>query len=189
VTQPHSAEASTRCFVAIAVVGMIGIGVAVLFWPVSATIAVLLSLLVWPTIGWVAAVLAARVRFGRTLSLRLALSLLAATILKVAFLLFLTVFALCLSLFAVALVFSILFGILGTESVENFPWIVPLAASSIVLLSMIFAGRNVLWPLVREFWGVDTGEWYYRTDRPRFVFDELRGVQLDRTAKLPGKTN
>ena len=95
----------------------------------------------------------------------------------VAFLLFLTSFALFLSFFAASFVFVIIFGIFGLESVEKVSWIVPLAASSIVLLSMIFTGRNVLWPLVREFWGVDTGEWYFRTDRPRILFDELRGVR------------
>jgi len=187
MTQQHSSEESTSCFVAIAVVGVLTIGVAVFLWPVNRTLAVSLSLLVWPTIGWVVAVLANRLRFGRRLSLSLTLSLLAATSLKVAFLLFLIGLALFLSFLAVVIVFSIVFGIVGTQSIEQVPWLVPLAASSIVLLCMIFTARNVLWPLVREFWGVDTGECEWQMHRD-YLFDAHRIRHLDRYTKQAQST-
>lgn len=169
-----ASEESTSCFVAMALVGVFAIGAAVLLWQVSTVLAVLASLLLWPSIGWVVAVTATRLRFGRTVSLRGTFGLLAGTILKTAYLLCLTGLAVLLSASAVAFTFAVIFGIVGTKSVEHVPWLVPLAASAIVLLCMAFTVRNLLWPLVREFWGVDTGECDWLTARNQFLFDSNR---------------
>lgn len=184
MTRQHASDASTSCFVAMAVVGMLAIGAAVLLWQVSVALAVMTSLLLWPSLGWIAAVTATRVRFGRAMSLRLMFSLLVATVLRLGFLLLLSALSFLLALGAVAATFLLTFAVTGTEPLEGVEWLVPLAASSILLLIMAFAARHILWPLVREFWGVDTGEWCFRTDRPRFLFDELRGV---REGKAPAE--
>lgn len=185
MTQQDSAEASTSSFVALVVVGGLAVGVAVLLWRVSPALAALVSLLAWPSIGWVVAVTATRLRFGRTISIQSVMSLFGVTLFKVAFLFFLTSFAIFMAIVSFALASALVFGVVGTDSIKDVPWLVPLAASSVVLLALAYMVRHMLWPLVREFWGVDTGEWEWQTNRDH-LFDVHRVRQLDRNAHQTG---
>ena len=183
-----SQETSTSCFVVMSVVGVFAVGIAALLWRVSPALAALLTLLAWPSIGWVVAVAATRMRFGRTMSLQITLGLLVATFFRATFLLFLTGLALLFGIMAFAIVSSIIFGAVGLDSVEDVPWLVPLSASAVALLALAYTGHHVLWPLVREFWGVDTGECEWQTSR-NDCFDAHRARQLDRFANQTGRAD